>query len=98
MTRKELREWVWGHWGSRLERPTLEQLRAALPELQVVASPAPPDGVVTVDGAPPNYEAAMREFFGQILAADDDAAAVQTWLTALELWLAVMEGEEGEVL
>lgn len=94
MTREDLRDWVCARWGARLERPTIAEIRAALPELQALVSPPPEDGVFVLDTAAADYETAMREFFGDALGAEIDGASVHLWLTALELWVAVMTREE----
>jgi len=94
MTRQELREWVWNRWGARLERPSLDELREGIVELQALASPPPEDKVFVLDDVASDYETAMREFFGQTLAGPEDEALVQLWITGLELWLALMTREE----
>jgi hypothetical protein len=94
MTREELRRMVYSLWGTSLERATLDELRDGLPLLQAAASPPPTNGVLLLDAAPTDYESAMREFFAQTLVDDTEEGFVQVWLTALELWLAVMTREE----
>lgn len=90
MTRRQLQAFVEAAWGARLERADLAQIQEQLLELQTLASPPPADGVFVIGGAPADYDTAMREFFGATLADDTEASFVQLWLTALELWVAIM--------
>lgn len=90
MTVQRLRRLVYEWWGKRLEQPDLDKMREDLVELQLLASPPPEDGVLVIEDAPGDYDAAMREFFGEVLVHADDPAFVQLWLTAVELWLALM--------
>lgn len=94
MTRAELRRRVLNLWRPGLEHAALDELREGLLLLQVQASPAPEDGVVRLDDAAPgDYESAMREFFARSLLDESEEGFVQLWLTALELWVAVMTRE-----
>lgn len=94
MTRAQLRKRVQELWSAGLENAALDDLREGLLLLQAEASPPPADGVVRLhDGPPGDYESAMREFFARALRDDSDEGFVQLWLTALELWVAVMTRE-----
>ena len=73
-----------------MERASLAQLQDQLLELQALASPPPADGVFVIDDAPEDYGTAMRSFFGATLADGSEESFVQLWLTAVELWVAVM--------
>ncbi len=95
MRLEDLRAKVHEELGPRLERATLPALRAFVEELQAYIIPGPQaHEVLTVDDAPATYGAAMREYFGGVLNADADAAAVSLWLTAIELWLGALEIQE----
>lgn len=94
MTRAELRQRVLNLWRPGLEQVALDELREGLLLLQAEASPPPADGVVRLnDGVPGDYESAMREFFAGVLWDESEEGFVHLWLTALELWVAVMTRE-----
>ncbi len=95
MTRDELRELVRDWWGPGLRRPDLAQMRRDVLKLQAVAHPPAGDGVYVIDDAPPDYDRAMREFFGAALEDRTGETFVDLWLTAVELWLAVMAEYDG---
>lgn len=90
MTREELRAVVAGLWGTKLERPSLEQMRRDLLQLQAIAHPPPENRVYVLDETPVTYEQAMREFLAATLQDETGGTFVDLWLTAVELWLATM--------
>jgi len=92
----ELRAKVYAALGARLERATPEAIRDCLQNLYSDLPGPKAGGVVLLDGAPASYGAAMREYFGAVLEADPDAAAVSLWVTALEMWLGEVEAEAAD--
>ena len=94
MTLSELRALATARLGERLERADPQSLAEFLAELQVLLPGTGSGGVVVVDGAPDSYEAAMREYFADMLRAPADVAAASLWVTAAELWVDAVSSVE----
>ena len=91
MTLGELRALATASLGERLERLTPETLAEFLAAIQVRLPGTEAGGMVVVEGAAPSYEAAMREYFAEMLDAPPDQAAASLWVTAAEMWLGAVE-------
>jgi hypothetical protein len=91
MTREQLCTRVAGSFGPRLERGSLEEIEQFLAELEAeLPGPASAE-ILSLDGTPASYEAAMREFFGRSLEVGDEQALCQLWVTAVRMWVAAMQ-------
>jgi hypothetical protein len=88
MTINELRELAVSRFGEGLRGATPEELARFLAEIQPrLPGTQHTTGTLVVDGAPPTYEDAMREYFAEMLAARPERAAASLWVTAVEMWV-----------